>query len=334
MLELIKNFHNQWIDAKKISEKISLKKIKNINSIVIAGMGGSAIGGDIFKACYEDELKMQIIVNREYLLPSWVNKNTLVFAISYSGNTEETLSAYEDAKQKNAKIICITSGGKLEEVASKDKIECVKIPTNYPPRSALGYLFIPIVMSVSKIGLLKNQNKNINETGVFIEKLIKEYSSSNTIKEIAEKMYKKPILICAGKFLKPAAYRFKTQINENAKAIAYTVSLPEMNHNEIVGWAEPLKKKLKYWVVALLMDKEDHDRVKLRFEITKKIFNKITNNIIEIHSKGESKLARIFSVILLGDFVSVYLANLYQIDPRPVKIIDFLKQELSVDKRK
>lgn len=331
MFSLILNFPEQCEKAINLAENFKTKKYKGIRNIVITGLGGSAIGGDLLKDYLFKKIDIPIIVNRDYEIHNFVNSNTLVLAISYSGNTEETISAYKKAKEKGAKIISITSGGELEKMSKQDNIPYIIIDKGYPPRCALGLLFFSMFIIFGKIGLIKIDREEIEETILILKKLRKKLEPSkkeNLAKQIAEKLNKKIVLIYAGEKFRAVANRWKTQLNENSKISAFYNVFPELNHNEIVGF-ESLIQLTKKFVIVLLKDQEDFSRIKARMKITSSIIKTKVDNIIEINSIGNTLLSRLFSLIYIGDFVSVYLAILNSCNPTTILSIDLLKKEMA-----
>lgn len=339
MLDLLLDFPGQCLQAQEIAKTVQiLFERRDFSKIVFAGLGGSAIGADLVKAYLYFESKIPITVVREYDLPSYVDSSTLVFICSYSGNTEETLSALAQAEEKKATIIAISSDGKIKELSEKDKLTFIKIPEGQPPRSALGYLSIIPLCVLAKLGLIKDVSFAITETIKTLEDLRDNNLSQrigqkdNIAKYAANKLYNKlPIIYASAVHFDVAATRFRCQLNENSKALASSHIFPEMNHNEIVGWQNP-KKLFKNLIVIMFKDKGMHPRVLRRMEITKELILKEGVEIFEIWSKGDSLLSRIFSLIYTGDFISYYLAILYGIDPTPVEKVTYLKNKLTESK--
>lgn len=335
MLNLQTGFFQQCQEAKQISENFKIGSFYGkVNKMVISGMGGSAVGGDLLKTYLRDEIKIPIQVVRDYSLPSFVDKQTLVFSNSYSGNTEETLTAYKQAIKAKAKVIAITSGGKLKKLSKQNGNPCIIIPSDLPPRASLGYLFFPMLLTLSKIGVIKPQNKAVDETIKLLKDLSEEMRpqrpiSDNYAKQLAVRLYNKvPIIYGASDETGVVALRWRNQFNENSKTFAVSNVFPELDHNEVVGW-ETLINVTQSFHLMILEDKDDHPGVKRRIEITKDIIKEKVGAIEHINSRGNSLLARLFSLISLGDFVSTYLAILYDVDPTPVKVIDYLKNELA-----
>lgn len=315
-------------------ENVPLPKIKAISNIVVTGLGGSAIGGDLLKVYAAAKVPVPVTVNRDYTLPGFVGPDTLVFAVSYSGNTEETLSAYATARSRGAFVVAITTGGKLGEAAAEDGYPVVKVPGGISPRAATGYLFLPTLRVLSRLGLLPDITEEISEMIAIISnmrpKLIPAAAEAdNTAKQIARKLYGKiPVIWGSAGNTEVVARRWKGQINENAKSPAYWSAFPELNHNEIVGFEFP-EEILKKIHVIILRDERDHPRVQMRMEITKEVVRNRVDGYTEVWAWGQGVLARQYSLIYTGDFASVYLAALNGVDPGPVKVIDFLKQELA-----
>jgi len=313
MLKVIKDFPNQCRDALELPRGQSIPgEIKNI---VVCGMGGSAVGGDLLKI-FLSATDIPVYVNRDYKVPKFVNEESLVFAVSYSGNTEETLSSYRDAYDKRAKIIGITSGGKLAEECEK----VIKIPSGIQPRAALGYLFFPMLGILHNTKIVRIKNEDLNE----MLTILKDSEKFNDEGEsLSKKLREKIPIVYASEKLAAIAFRWKTQINENAKMPAFYNVFSEMNHNEIAGFQGMDKK----FVSVLIRDKNDNDRIKKRMDICKSIMEE-RMDVEEVHTQGASLLARVFSTIYLGDFVSYYMALWNRVDPTPVHVIEKMKEKL------
>jgi glucose/mannose-6-phosphate isomerase len=314
MLKSLKDFPQQCREALTLPKGISVSE--EISNIVVVGMGGSAIGGDLLKT-YLRDLKIPISVVRDYKVPNFVNENSLVFAISYSGNTEETLSAYSDSVSKGAQIISITSGGKLQNESSK----VITIPTGIQPRAALGYLFFPMLGVLHNSNITRVKNEELNEMLKML-KNIEEFEENG--REIAKKLKDKIPIIYSSEDLSPVAMRWKTQINENSKLPAFYNIFSEMNHNEIVGYKGMDRK----FAAVLLRDDYDNDRVKKRMDICKSLMEQYVD-VEEVETTGKGLLSRLFSAIYIGDFTSYHLALWNHVDPSPVDIIEDLKRQLS-----
>ncbi|MHB8984662.1 MAG: bifunctional phosphoglucose/phosphomannose isomerase [Eubacteriales bacterium] len=317
-----------------LARNVELPQMEAISNIVVSGLGGSAIGGDLLRVYAGERISVPVIVNRDYTLPKYVGPDTLVLAISYSGNTEETLSAYEEARSRGAGIVAITTGGKLAEMAQRDGVPVIGVPCGISPRAATGFLFIPTLTVLTRFGFLPDLTEEMQEMIGHIRELGKKLDPSvpeeeNQAKRIAHKLKGKiPVIWGSCGNTEVVAQRWKGQINENAKAPAYWNVLPELNHNEIVGFQFPCEVLKKIHII-FLRDKQDHPRVQKRIEITKGIIKDRVDGYTEVYATGKSDLARLYSLIYVGDYTSIYLAALYGIDPGPVKVIDFLKKELA-----
>jgi glucose/mannose-6-phosphate isomerase len=334
MRERLLRFPEQIEEAIEIGQKSSPSlDLSKVSSIVITGLGGSAIVGDLLRSYLTDEVGIPIVVNRHYFLPQFVTGRSLVIVSSYSGNTEETIAAHRDALKRGAHVLCISSNGATEKIARQHKNALIKIPGGFPPRAALGYSFFPILVTLIRNGLIRGRRRDLHETvGLLKKKALlysKPASASNDALSIARVLKGRlPVIYSTTEHLDSVNLRWRTQLAENAKVLAYGNVLPEMNHNELVGW-KVLKKLMKEIAVVILRDASEHPRVRVRLDLTKKIVAKYSPHIIEVKSGGATLLARMFSLIYLGDWVSYYLAVLNGVDPTPVKVIDYLKSELA-----
>ncbi len=339
MYELIYQFPSQFEDALNIIEGAKLPDwdTNQIKNIVVAGLGGSAIGGDLVRSYLTEKFNIPFFICRNYTLPNFVNEYSLVFISSYSGNTEETLSAYDDAQRRKAKILAFSSGGKVKEKSLQHKITWVNIPKGFPPRAALGYSFVPILAMLERRGFIQGEKEQIKKTKELLSSNRSKYRieskvQENLAKRIALELHQKlPIIYASTDHFDAVSTRWKGQICENAKMLAFNNVFPEFNHNELVGW-KILSEYRDDLIVVILKDRNDHPRIKRRMEIVRGIIDKEKVRVIEVESSGETLLSRIFSLIQLGDFVSFYLAILNKEDPTPVKVIDFLKNKLAKDK--
>lgn len=334
MRSLIEGFPQQVEEAVSIGKSSAIKfPISRITNIVVSGLGGSAIGGDLLRSYLAQELAVPVSVSRHYFLPGYVNDRSLVIVSSYSGNTEETISSFKDAIKRKARVICITSGGEVKRIALRRKLPLIEIPGGYPPRAALGYSFFPMLIALSNLGFINSKKGEIRETILLLVEKAKLYgnfeSADNPALRLAEKLHRKlPVVYSAADRFDAVNVRWRGQLSENAKTLAYGHVFPELNHNEIVGW-EVLKDFMKSIHVVVLRDREDNVRVQLRMKITSELIREFADGISEARSEGKSLLARMFSLLYLGDWVSFYLAVLGGVDPTPVKKIDLLKEELA-----
>ncbi|HIE09953.1 MAG TPA: bifunctional phosphoglucose/phosphomannose isomerase [Armatimonadetes bacterium] len=334
ILEHALSLPDQLRDALRIAEEVFLPpSYRGVKGVVVAGMGGSAIGGMLASAILEGELSVPMLLSRNYDIPAFVGEETLFIAVSYSGNTEETISAYETAKGRGAKIACIASDGDLAEMALQDGFPLVKIPTGYQPRAAIGYLFVPLLLLLAKLGLIPDKSKEVEEAAEVIEEWREELSPEcptpdNLAKQLAERLKGKipAIYGCEG-YTGVVAYRWRTQLNENAKAFAMSNVVPEMNHNEVVGWRFP-DPILRNFVAVFIRDPDDHPQIRRRFDLTKEIVKRYAP-VYEVWPRGESKVARALGLVFLGDMVSLYLAALNRVVAYKVEPIEWLKEQLA-----
>lgn len=305
---------------------VEYKKPRNI---VIAGMGGSAIGGEILRDWLRDEISIPIDICNEYALPAYTDEHTLVFAVSYSGETEETLNAFADAVRRKCMVIAITSGGHLLSFARKLQLPYVTIPAGLPPRAALPYLFFPLPILIKKMGALADKRSEIEES-LHVIKIVTEENlpqiptENNFSKKLALQLKDSVPVVYGFRQYSAVAHRLKTQFNENSKVPSRYEVFPELNHNEVVGW-DASKDLTKIFSILLIRDRNEPDEIKNRIEATKSAASQKAERVLEIYAKGERKLAKMFSIITLGDFISVYLAILRGVDPVPVKTIDQIK---------
>ena len=328
--ELPMQFEQAWQQIKSFNLPASYR---SVNKIVVLGMGGSAIGGDLARTLIQDECKIPFIVYRDYGLPAFVDNNSLVIASSYSGNTEETLSGLELALKAGAKVVAVTTGGKVWDLAAKNNLPAFKITYQAQPRAALGFSFIPTLGIIQNLGLLKDKSADVAEAvsmlkhmGAALDEKIPE--KSNPAKQMARWLYGNlPVVYGAG-IASEVARRWKGQINENAKAWAFFEIFPELNHNATVGF--PLPKEIVSKIrVIMLRSASYNNRVKLRYEVTSGLLQQAGVDYKYVDSQGSSLLAQMAGLITMGDFVSYYLAMLYQVDPTPVQVINYLKEQLA-----
>jgi glucose/mannose-6-phosphate isomerase len=334
MLEHLHGLPRQCRTAWHKAQEFQLPRgYANIDKVVVLGMGGSAIGGSLLRNFVSRSAKPIIFVTRDYDLPSFVDDRTLVIASSYSGNTEETLSAFSQALKIKCKKLAMTSDGKLKALAEDAKVPVFFMDLISQPRAALGYSFIPLIAFLQKLGFLNDKTAEVEVMIQDLERLLEELhetvpARSNPAKQLATKLQGKIAVIYGAGILSAVARRWKTQINENSKAWAFYETFPELNHNAVVGYQFPTELASKIYVV-LLRCTSLHPRTLIRYQVTSELLkqNDINHEIIDSQSKGE--LSQMMSLIYLGDWVSCYLAILNEIDPTPIKAIDYLKKRLS-----
>ena len=299
-----------------------------VGQVVVAGMGGSAAGGDLLHSLADKP----VVVNRRYGIPRFVGSHTLFFAVSHSGNTEETLSAYQAAREADGLVLVIAGGGKLIEAATADGVPFCEVPGGQPPRTAFGYLFLPLFSAAQTYGAIAADEGATREMISVLEEAAEECgpmnpTSENPAKQLAVALTGTiPIIYGAEGFTAPVALRWKTQFNENAKVPAFSYSFPEMNHNEVMGW-EGVRQENAFAVV-LLRDRGESPRMKARFEITKS-FIKDKAPLYEVWSRGDAPVTRAVYLNYVGDWVTLYSALLRGVDPTVIESIDKLKEALS-----
>ncbi len=325
MDQLIERFMDQLEEAVEIGRNAKLNvKTEDVNHIYVAGLGGSGIGADFVASFIAEECRVPYIVRKGYSVPAFVGKNTLAIASSYSGNTEETLISYDKIKAQGAQVICIASGGKIIEQAKSDGFDYVQVPGNWPsPRACLGYSLTVQLSILQHLGYVSD--KYIREVQSSVELLRSESANIKAqAQDIANRLHHKIPIIYIEDRMEPVAVRLRQQINENSKALCWHHVVPEMNHNELVGWRE----KNDNLAVIYLRNEDDYSRNALRMDINKTIIGEYAHEIIEIWSKGNTLIERSLYLVHLGDWVSWYLAQLRGVDALEVKVIDYLKGEL------
>ena len=334
MLHLLSSFSEQCKRGWEIGESLNLEGCDERipNNIVIAGMGGSGIGGDLVKAVVGSQFLCPIIVHRGYTLPAFVTSQTLFVAVSYSGNTEETLLSVESAFAQGANILAVTSGGKLGAFAAAHNLPCVKIPAGQPPRASLGYLLMPILSVLARLRFAPNLDfqSDLEETVALLAQLEEDFhpdAPESQPKRLAQALHGKLPIIYAPQELEAIAMRWKGQMNENSKSLAYYSVYPEMNHNEIEGWKQPSALTQQCHVIQL-GDPIAPSQTQRRMDITAELIQPHTAGITQVHSVGKSLLARLLSLVAIGDWASFYLAILYEQNPTPVARIEELKRRL------
>jgi len=304
-----------------------------INKVVILGMGGSAIGGDLVSSLVASEAKLPILVHRDYGLPAFVDAKTLVIASSYSGMTEETLSSFKQALGIESKKLVITTGGKLKVMAEERNVPVFSFDYKARSRAALPFSFLPILGFLQKLGFVSDKSADVTETVQVLEQLSQKINegvvlSHNPAKQLANRFHGHlPVIYGAG-ILAEVAHRWKTQLNENSKAWAFYEVFPELNHNAVVGYQFPLELASKI-VVILLRSASLTKRIQLRYQVTCQLLEQAKVDYQFVDGEGASPLSQMMSLVLFGDYVSYYLAILCKADPSPVKAVDYLKEQLA-----
>ncbi|MBI5661041.1 MAG: bifunctional phosphoglucose/phosphomannose isomerase [Ignavibacterium album] len=304
--------------------------IDQIDKIIISGLGGSAISGDLLKNFLKEELSVPVIVNRNYFLPSFADEKTLLIASSYSGNTEETLSSFSEAVKKGCKVICISTGGKLEKLAQEHSAAFIRLQKGFQPRYALGLSFFTLLKVFEKLKLIGNQ-KEVTENIISLwKRRAAEYSTEDNLAvSIAQQLVGFiPVIYSASDYSNAVGYRLKSQLNENSKLHAFHHEFPEMNHNEIIGWETHQQKNLHTKVIYIL-DETYHPQIKKRFQIVSEFIKKSDTEIISLKSQEKDFKVRIMDLIFLADWISFYLGVFRGFDPSEIEYINLLKERLS-----
>lgn len=325
MKNLVANFSKQLTEALAIGNKAQLTAAKTtINNVMICGLGGSGIGGSIVSELVVSKANVPINSSKGYFIPAYVNENTLVIISSYSGNTEETLHCMEQALKKNAKIVAITSGGMVEKISKTHNLDHILVPGGMPPRSCVGFSIVQLFFILGYFKIIDGSFKKELEAAI---KLIdtEETSIIAEALSVAKKIANKIPVIYATTYNEGIAVRLRQQLNENSKVLCWHHIIPEMNHNELVGWTE----KNDNLAVIILLDRDEYSRNLARVEINKDVIRKYTSTIVEVHSKGNSVIEKAIYFIHLGDWISVLLGELRDVDMMEIKVIDHLKSALS-----
>jgi len=329
VLKTVEEFPEQCEEALNICKSLNIQKV-TCSNISIFGMGGSGTGGELVNSLTDDKINVPLMFFHHYHVPNFISSDSLCLLVSYSGNTEEILHVYDTVKSRKAHIIIYASGGLLLEKAIKDNIEYVKIPSGYQPRCALAFLFLPLLYTLYALSLIPDPGKDIEKSIEMLKNLREKSgrhipSEKNYAKEFARKLTGTiPLIYSSRSYLEPVAKRWKNQLNENAKTMAFCDNFPELCHNTICAW----DKTEDNYSLILLRSREEDSSVKTRAEFLKALAAKKIATVEEIKIDSESILEEILSVIYLGDFVSIYLALLKGADPVDISLIRQLKEKL------
>lgn len=324
MKKLVQNFSKQIREAINIGKNIAITESgSKLDNVVISGLGGSGIGGTMVVHLTAQEAKIPVSVSKNYFLPSYVNANTLVIICSYSGNTEETVACLKEAMSKHAKIVCVTSGGAIADVAREKNIDLISIPGGMPPRSCLGYSLVQLFYVLEFHNIISAKfEQQFESAAALIDR--EEDNIHAEAKLIAEKLLGKTTVIYSEASTEAVSIRFRQQLNENSKVLCWHHVFPEMNHNELVGWRD----KRDDLAVVILRNKSDYERNQKRMEISKDTFKKYCPTIIDLFSKGDSAIENAMYLVNITDWISCFLADLRGVDAVEVNVIDHLKAEL------
>ena len=327
MWEMISGLSDQF----RWAADLDPPQVPGAETVLVCGMGGSAISGDLAAAAVPSTL---VTVNKGYSLPGWVaGIRPLVIAVSYSGNTEETLSVVDEALALDLPVAVVAGAGELSDLADRRELPKVRVPTGLQPRAALGYLTGAVLRVLESAGVADGQTDALREAASVVGQLWGEGPTGpggQLAIDLADGLAGRICVIYGSSGLTAAAaQRWKTQINENGKRPAFWSALPELDHNEIVGWSALEAMTRRSMGIVLLRDRDEHPQVQRRFDLTSQLISGSVPVVGEVWAQGESRLARIASLALIGDLVSVYLAEQEGVDPVPVEIIEHLKVLLS-----
>lgn len=329
MKALVEQFNEQLKDALRIGQTAQLQvPRKAYRNVVIAGMGGSGIGGSVVNSLLFDQLQVPITVVKSYNVPAFVGPDTLFVACSFSGNTEETLASVEQAQAKGATVVGIMTGGKLQEIAEQRQYPHLLFPgESKQPRANIGYAVFLLLFMLEKAGLIDNRFvADLQEAVQVVEQT--EQAARGQAQALAQQLHEHLPIVYADALLESTAVRFQQQVNENSKQLCHVNAFPEMNHNEIVGWEHP-KFILEKSTVVLLHSDYDHPRVRQRMTLCRPVFEAQGAQVVELKAEGRSLAAQLFHLIHLLDWASVYLAEANGADPAPVAVITRLKNQLA-----
>ena len=302
------------------------------SNIIVLGMGGSAIGGDLVRSYLLPSFNVLFAVSRSYDLPKFASEESLIIASSYSGNTEETLSAFEQAVARKLPTLCITTGGKLGERAKALGLPILPQHTGLQPRAALAYGFVPILLVLEKIGLTSGEEANIERGAAMLQNLAARYGTAHlddnnpAFKLAGELVHRIPVVYAAQDY-EAVSLRWRGQVQENAKHIAFGNLLPEMNHNELEGWAHPIDL-VQHFSVVMLRSSDEHPRIAKRFSAMKEMFRSKQVDVFEAQAEGDTRMERMFSLIALADWTSLYMALFAGLDPTAIPAIEAFKQKM------
>jgi len=326
MVDDILNQPHQLEDALWRVESAGIAPVDARMGLVVCGMGGSAIGADLARGAIGDRARRPLVSSREYDPPSWVSEDTLVLCSSYSGETEETLAAYDAAGERGAPRVVMTTGGRLAEAARADGVPVIGVPSGMQPRAAVTYMTVGALEVAALAGVIDSLRDEIDAAAALLRELVEEWrpdgDPESEPKTLARALQGQVPVVYGAELTGPASVRWRSQLNENAETAAFDGVLPEMDHNEICGWGQPT------FTAIFLEDDEHHARVKQRIELTAEVVEAAGSPVKRVHSRGQTRTERVLSLVFLGDLVSLYLAVLNGVDPTPVARIEDFKQRL------
>ncbi len=322
---------DQLRDALWRVESANLEPYDAPGGLVVAGMGGSAIGGMLAREALGDRASRPIVMARGYALPAWTTPDTTVLCSSYSGNTEETLAVYEAAGALGAERVVATTGGQLAEAARAESVPVIPLPGGFQPRAAVAYSLVVALEAAWLCGAGERLHAEIDVAAAHLEQIVETWGPDAPedclAKRLARGLHGTIPQIAGSGLTAPIAYRWRTQINENAKRPCFSHELPELDHNEIAGWQGA--SELGRFTAVFLDDSDLHPRIRQRIELTRGLIEAEAAGTYRVESIGQNRIERLMSLVLLGDLVSVYLAVLRDVDPTPVPLLDRLKSALA-----
>ena len=328
MYDYICSFSRQLREGYAITQKVDLPS-GNYKNVILCGMGGSAIGGDLIAGLAKTSMRIPYQVNRSYMLPNWVNEDTLAIMSSYSGNTGETLSCYSEAVKRGAIVLAVASDGRLERECLENDYPMVKIPGGMPPRAALGYSFGALYGIFTRMGFIAGDSETLAKAADFVADRTDEFMKENSLPaELAKELRDKVAVFYGDGFLHEAVVsRFRCQLAENAKTIAFGNVFPELNHNEIVGWGLP-EFTIHKFTAVFLTDETSDDKTAKQMRVTLEILKSLGIATYEIESTGHNPLEKMLCLVHFADWLSYHLAVIKEIDPIPIERIELLKRKL------
>ena len=327
MLDDVLNQPHQLEDALWRVQSAGIAPADARMGLVVCGMGGSAIGADLARGAIGDRARRPLVTSRDYAPPSWVSDDTLVLCSSYSGETEETLAAYDAAGDSGAQRVVMTTGGTLAEAARADGVPVIGVPSGMQPRAAVAYMTVGALEVAALAGVTDSLASEIDAAAALLRELVEEWGPGgdpeSEPKALARALQGQVPVVYGADLTAPVSVRWRSELNENAESPAFDGVLPEMDHNEICGWGQPT------FTAVFLEDDEQNARVKRRIELTADVVAAAGSPVERVRSRGQTRTERVLSLVLLGDLVSLYLAVLNGVDPTPVARIEDFKQRLA-----
>lgn len=325
-------FPEQVAEAARVAATIEgLPPAEEVDDVVVLGMGGSGIAGDVVAAVGGAFVPVPIVVSKGYAPPSFVGPGTLCFAVSFSGNTEETLEAAQAAAAAGARMVVVSAGGELGAMAPGWQAPHIPVPSDIPmPRAGLGALSVPLIVALEKVGLFPGATGWVDAALDQLEVRRAALAAGDAAEEIARTIGGTiPLVVGAGPVGAVAAARWKAQVNENAKAPAFTATHPEMCHNEIAGWGQHGDVTRQVFTLVELRHDEEHPQEQRRFDYVREVMSEVVHEVVEVRAVGEGALAQLFDLTLIGDHVSLHMAVQASVDPGPVPVLEDLKHRLA-----